>query len=288
MSKINVCEMVTERIIAELEKGIIPWQRPWTGTKQGAYSRSTGKPYSLLNQFLLGKPGEWLTFNQAKEAGGHIKKGEKSSIVVFYKPLPIEEENADGKKEIKVVPLLRYYNVFHIDQCEGIEPKYQPEKIAETFDPLQKAEELTAAYCNREGVKLNIRTSNRAFYSPDTDAITMPLREQFPVREEFYSTLFHELTHSTGHKKRLNRLNKTAAFGNEEYSKEELVAEIGAATIINRLGLESPKSFRNSAAYIQSWINALKNDKRLIISAASKANKAISLIFNETLEELEV
>ena len=83
MSKINVCEMVTERIIAELEKGIIPWQRPWTGTKQGAYSRSTGKPYSLLNQFLLGKPGEWLTFNQAKEAGGHIKKGEKSSMVVF-------------------------------------------------------------------------------------------------------------------------------------------------------------------------------------------------------------
>ena len=126
MSK-NVYEMVTDRIIEQLEKGIIPWQRPWTGVRDGAYNRVSNKPYSLLNQMLLLHDGEYATFKQWTELGGHIKKGEKSEIIVFWKIQPIEEEKEDGTKAIKQLPILRYYNVFHISQVEGIEPK---EKLA--------------------------------------------------------------------------------------------------------------------------------------------------------------
>lgn len=137
MSK-NVYEMVTDRIIEQLEKGIIPWQRPWTGVRDGAYNRVSNKPYSLLNQMLLLHDGEYATFKQWTELGGHIKKGEKSEIIVFWKIQPIEEEKEDGTKAIKQLPILRYYNVFHISQVEGIEPK---EKLAPSnLTPIEEAE----------------------------------------------------------------------------------------------------------------------------------------------------
>ena len=120
----NVYQMVTDRIIAELEKGLIPWRKPWSGTKEGAYNRVTGKPYSLLNQLLLKHQGEYATYKQIQEAGGHVRKGEKSEIVVFWKIQSIKEETEDGTEEVKQIPLLKYYNVFHVaTQCEGIEPK---------------------------------------------------------------------------------------------------------------------------------------------------------------------
>lgn len=130
-------------------------------------------------------------------------------------------------------------------------------------------------------MKLNHEAGGRAFYNPSADAVTLPLMDQFFEVSEYYSTAFHELTHSTGHTSRLNRLSKTAHFGNEEYSKEELVAEIGAAALVNHVGLETPSSFRNSAAYVQSWLKALSNDKRMIVSAAGQAEKAVRLILNE-------
>lgn len=121
---ISVYQLVTDRIIAELKKGNIPWKKPWTGIRSGAYSRSTGKPYSVLNQMLLMKPGEYLTYKQAQAAGGTIKKGEKSQIVVFWKPLEVSKENDDGSNTKEVIPILKYYNVFHIDQCEGVKPRF--------------------------------------------------------------------------------------------------------------------------------------------------------------------
>ncbi len=271
---------ITDRIISEMEKGIIPWNRPWTGTRSGAWSRSTGRPYSLLNQMILGKPGEYLTFKQCQDAGGHIRKGEKARMVVFWKQVPVTEQDANGNDVKKLVPMLRYFSVFHIDQCEGIQQKYNLNEQPRTFDAITEADRIAEAYSARSGCAINHERSNRAYYSPSRDHIVLPLREQFPVVPEYYGTLYHELTHSTGHASRLNRLDKTASFGSEEYSKEELVAEIGAATCLNELGIETPSSFKNTVAYIQSWISALRNDKRMIVSATGKAEKAVNMIFD--------
>lgn len=275
----SVYKMVTDRIIKELEKGEIPWRKPWTGVRTGAYSRSTGKPYSLLNQLLLGKAGEYLSFKQVTDAGGKIKKGEKSSFVVFWKPLPVTEKNKDGKEVKKIVPFLKYYKVFHIDQCEGIEPKYKEAQLKD-FDPIEEAEKILAEYSLREHVPIINEKGNRAYYSPTLDEIHLPLKEQFMDSAEYYSTAFHESVHSTGHESRLNRITATAHFGNEEYSKEELCAELGSAILMNEVGIETPASFKNSTAYVQSWLNALKNDCRMIVTAAGKAEKAVKLILN--------
>ena len=276
----NVYQMITDRIIAELEKGVVPWAKPWTGVRSGAYSRSTGRPYSILNQMILGRPGEYLTFNQVRQAGGTVRKGEKAAFVVFWKPLPVTEKTKDGKEVTTIVPFLRFFNVFHIDQCENVEPKYK-EADLKPADPIAEAESVIDGYVQRSGVRLIKEKSDRAYYSPTFDEVHLPLIEQFPQIAEYYSTAFHELTHSTGHKKRLDRLTATAHFGNEEYSKEELVAEIGAASLMNTVGIETQASFKNSAAYVGNWLTALRNDSRLIVSAAGKAEKAVKMILGE-------
>lgn len=278
----KVYEMVTDRIISELEKGNIPWQKPWTGSINGAFNRVTKKSYSIMNQMLLSKPGEYATFKQWQDLGGKIKKGAKSEIVVFWKIMKTveehENENGEITKTSKTFPLLKYYNVFHIDDVEGVEPL--KEKRTGTQED-KTAQEIMDEYLEREHIQVRHTDKNRAFYSPSFDYINLPEIDQFNSQAEYYSTAFHEMTHSTGHVDRLNRLDTgiaAAAFGSETYSKEELVAEIGAATLVNYTGLETDKSFRNSAAYIQSWLKALKNDKKMIVSAASKADKAVSFI----------
>ena len=274
----DIYSEITDRIIAQMEEGIIPWQKPWIASGK-AISRSTGKPYSLLNQMLLGRPGEYLTFKQCQEAGGKVKKGEKSSMVVFWKWIEQEDEETHEKKE---VPFLRYFNVFHIDQCEGITAKHTTETAFPAgAEPLEAAQEIIYDYLSREGVKLSHQEGDRAFYRPATDEVVLPIRKQFVSTAEYYSTLFHELAHSTGHSSRLNRLDKIAAFGSDVYSKEELVAEIGAAALVNHCGLETSTSFRNNTAYIQNWLSVLKGDKRFIVSAAGKAEKAVNLILNQ-------
>lgn len=277
MSK-SVYELVTERIIEELEKGSIPWEKPWSGRRSGAYNFVTKRSYSLMNQMMLKHRGAYGTFKQWTEKGGKIRKGEKSEIVVFWKFQIVEEENEDGEKEEKKIPMLRYYNVFHISQVDGVELK--EEELPEV-DPIESAEKIKRDYVEREHIKILEYATNEAFYSPSGDFIQVPERGQYKDANEFYSTLYHEMVHSTGHKNRLNRLEKDANFGNEVYSKEELVAELGSASIMNMLGLETKKTFRNSAAYIQSWIKVFKNDPRFIVSAAGKAEKAIKFIMNE-------
>lgn len=279
-TKINVYEMVTERIIAELEKGVIPWEKPWTGVRSGAYNRVSKRPYSLLNQMLLKHTGEYATYKQWQDLGGQVKKGEKSEIVVFWKIFEAEETNKDtGEKETKKIPLLRYYNVFHISQVEGVEP-LAPEQLNDEVEPIEEADKIITDYITREHIEFTECRSNEAYYSPSQDAVVVPMKEQYKVINEYYSTTFHELTHSTGHKNRLNRLETgaVAAFGSETYSKEELVAEIGSASLMNLLGIETVKTFRNSAAYIQSWLQVLRNDNKFIVSASSKAEKAVNYI----------
>ena len=274
----DIYKEITDRIISQMEEGIIPWQKPWIASGK-AISRSTGKPYSLLNQMLLGRPGEYLTFKQCQEAGGKVKKGEKSSMVVFWKWIETTDEETGEKKE---VPFLRYFNVFHIDQCEGVTARHTTETAFPAgAEPLEAAQEIIYDYLSREGVKLSHQEGDRAFYRPATDEVVLPIRKQFVSTAEYYSTVFHELTHSTGHEKRLNRLSKPSFFGTEDYSKEELVAEIGAATLVNHVGLESSTSLRNNAAYIQNWLKVLEDDKRFIVSAAGRAEKAVALILNQ-------
>ena len=268
---------VTSRIITEMENGVIPWEKPWIASGQ-CVAHTTGKPYSLLNQMLLGRPGEYITFNQCQKEGGKIRKGEKSKMVVFWKWIEQEDEETGEKKE---VPFLRYYNVFHIDQCEGITAKHMqalPDILPADMPETKIAEDVIYEYIGREGVQMIHEEGDRAFYRPATDSITVPHMRQFSATAEYYSTLFHEMTHSTGHKSRLDRLDRVAAFGSEDYSKEELIAEIGAAALVNHTGLETPDSFRNNAAYIQNWLQMLKDDKRFIVSAAGKAEKAVNLI----------
>ena len=280
MAKANVYEMVTERIIAELEKGVIPWEKPWTGVRSGAYNRVSKRPYSLLNQMLLKHTGEYATYKQWQDLGGQVKKGEKSEIVVFWKIFEAEETNKDtGEKETKKIPLLRYYNVFHISQVEGVEP-LKPEQLNDEAEPIEEADKIISDYITREHIDFTECRSNEAYYSPSNDKVVVPMKEQYKVINEYYSTTFHELTHSTGHKNRLNRLQTgaVAAFGGTEYSKEELVAEIGSASLMNLLGIETVKTFRNSAAYIQSWLQVLRNDNKFIVSASSKAEKAVNYI----------
>lgn len=279
----SIYEMVTDRIIEQLEKGVIPWEKPWTGIRSGAFNRVSKKSYSLLNQMLLKHEGEYATFNQWQDLGGKVRKGEKSEIIVFWKVLPIEEEQEDGTKAVKQIPLLKYINVFHISQVDGVEPL--PKEELNDIEPIEQAEEVLKGYWEREHIKVEHVAGNKAFYSPNMDMIHLPLFEQFTNAEEYYSTAFHESVHSTMKESRCNReeerKGKIAAFGSEEYSKEELIAEIGSANLMNIIGIETRKSFRNSAAYIQNWLSVLKNDVKFIVSAAGKAEKAVNYILEK-------
>lgn len=279
MSK-NVYEMVTDRIIEQLENGVIPWEKPWTGVRDGAFNRVSKKPYSILNQMLLKYNGEYATFKQWQELGGHIRKAEKSEIIVFWKMYPIKEKQDDGTEIIKTIPLLKYINVFHISQVDGVEPLKQ--KVTHDIEPIEKAEKILNDYWNRENITIEHVKGDKAFYSPMFDKIQLPLFEQFKQSEEYYSTAFHESVHSTMKTSRCNRQEdrkgKVVSFGSEEYSKEELVAEVGSAQLMNIVGIETTKSFRNSTAYIQSWLKVLRNDNKFIVSASSKAEKAVNYI----------
>ena len=279
MSRIDVYEMVANRIISELEKGVIPWEIPWHGVK-GTYNRISKKPYSIMNQMLLKHNGEYATFNQWRSIGGKIQKGAKSEFVVFWKLVPKEDYDSNGERVIRQIPILKYYNVFHISQVDGVEPLPQDE--LHDIEPIAEVEKILNEYISRENIKFEQTASNEAYYSPNRDLIHLPLFEQFKEAEEYYSTMAHESVHSTMTTARCNRPQKFASFGSENYSKEELVAEIGSATLLNMLGIETHHSFRNSAAYIQSWLQVLRNDVKFIVSASSQAEKAVKYILNES------
>ena len=292
--KANVYQAVTERILEQMSKGIIPWQQPWSGDAEQAISYSTGKPYSFLNQMLLGmRGGEYLTFNQVKAQGGRIKKGAKAGMVVFFKQIVVTDvkvkENENGEKEeVKeqhLVPLLTSYNVFHINDCEGIKSKREVVEPDSDIQPLEAAECAIGDYLCREKELTfqNNRPSDSAYYSPSRDEVVVPMLNQYEIAEEYYSTTFHELVHSTMKESRCNRKqeSKLAAFGSEDYSREELVAEIGSAMLCNVLGIECAKAFKNSVAYIQGWAKKLKKDPKAIVYAASKAETAAKYILNK-------
>lgn len=284
----DVYSIVTEKILKALEMGVVPWQKPWVGSND-AINYVTRKPYRGINTLLLDRPGEWLTFKQCEKAGGKIKKGEKSSMIVFFDFKEKISEGDDGKEQKVKIPILKYYSVFHISQCEGIDSRLEPP--SPEADPLAEGEAVIDGYVSRSGVKFEpTKGSSRAFYRPSEDRIVVPDITQYKMTEEYYSTVFHEMTHSTGHSSRLKRFGEkndgVAAFGDEVYSKEELIAEIGSSMLMSIAGIERPETFQNSASYLQSWLNVLKGDKRLIVTAANAAQKAVDHILGKSIAEV--
>ena len=284
----NVYQMVTDRIVEQMKQGIIPWHQPWAGGSSMAISYTSRKAYSMLNQFLLGRPGEWITWNQIQALGGHVRKGAKSHFCVYYKPLEVEEDVIDADTEAterKFRFILKWYNVFHISDTEGIASKLEPVVPNSALHPIDAAESVIGSYLSREQSLRFIcdRESDSAYYSTSQDMVVVPMLSQYQIPEEYYSTAFHEFTHSTMHEARCNRNadSHITRFGDKDYSREELVAEIGSAMICNRIGIESEKAFRNSAAYIQSWLKALKNDNRMIVWASAKAEEAAKYILGQ-------
>jgi len=283
----SVMDMVTDRVIKALEEGTIPWQRPWILPNRGAFNRVSGKKYSLLNQLILEHEGEYASWKQWSKIGGIIDPTERPEILVFWKWPDIEEDNekSDDNEEQKDerkkrVPILRYHRVYHISQVKGVEPIESKEDIRYNHQPIEKAEKIFAEYITREGIIFDEDGDYReAYYSPSQDLLHIPDMSLFKSPEMYYGTIAHELVHSTGSLKRLNREGlKKVSFGSEKYSQEELIAEVGAAALMSMAGLETDKSFNNSMAYINGWLNRLKRDKRMIIFAASQAEKAINYI----------
>lgn len=281
--------MVTDRIVEMLQQGIIPWRRPWKGGKatpeDSAISYTSRRAYSPINQWLLGNvPGEYLTWKEIKKLGGSVKKGAKAGMVVFFTKAEYKKVEDDGTETLVTYPLLKYYNVFHISQTEGIKSRVKPGEVVEEVQGDSNADMIIADYVAREGIKFrNDRDSSRAYYCPGTDEVVVPRISQYSQAAEYYSTTIHELTHSTMKASRCDREeeNRGSRFGNMEYSREELVAEIGAAMLCSRTGVSIERAFKNSVAYIQSWLKALKNDNKMIIWASSRAEKAAKFILNE-------
>jgi antirestriction protein ArdC len=266
---------VVQQIIDQLEKGVIPWKKTWTAVG-GALNMVSKKPYRGINVFLLacapyGSP-YWLSFKQAQQLGGNIKKGSKSTGVVFFKMIEGEDKNGNAKS----IPLLRTYPIFNLEQTEGIEA---PVEVKRDFSPIQEAEYIIENMPQRPPISYG---GDRAFYSPQRDSVQMPHKESFHREDFYYSTLFHELVHSTGSKTRLDRAGVRGFdyFGSNQYSQEELIAELGATMLSNRAGIEQ-ELIGNSAAYIQSWLTVLKADKKILFTSSSAAQKAVDFILDE-------
>jgi antirestriction protein ArdC len=280
----KIYSMITDRIIEELEKGTVPWRMPWNGYIKGFPMNFTSKKtYRGVNIFLLQlamrSTPYWITFKQAKQLKGSIKKGEKGYPVIFWKFLESIDKETGEKKQ---VPLLRYYTVFNLDQCEGIELPEIDQPETREFSPIEQAEKIIADMPNKPTIKHN---EARAYYRPSADMVNMPKKELFLSDAEYYSVIFHELTHSTAHQSRLNRENETKnhMFGSKDYSKEELIAEMGSAFLCAESNIEN-ETIENSAAYIAGWLSKLKNDKKLLIQAAGKAQKAADYILDRKFE----
>jgi antirestriction protein ArdC len=277
-------DIINQKIMELLESGTVPWRKTWNAASNQPKNLVSKKDYRGINVFLLAcmpycSP-YWMTYKQVSDKGGHVIKGSKSCPIIFWKWLDKKDAGGDDADTVTVngkIPMLRYYNVFNMEQVEGIEPPSATEVI-NTFTPIETAQKIIAGMPCRPEIK---HGGNSASYSPMLDYVKLPVPEAFDSPEEYYSTAFHELSHATGHASRVGRkgILEPSYFGSHEYSKEELVAEMGAAFLCGHAGIEQG-IIENSAAYIKGWLKALKNDKMLLVHAAAQAQKASDYILD--------
>lgn len=281
----DLYQEVTDKIIAQIEGGKLPWIKPWTDSGHGGmpYNAISGKPYRGINTMLLfaPAPGEgWLTYKQASDVGAQVRKGEKGSMIVFFKPWKIEDKNApaDSDNKTKTIPILKSYTVFHTSQVDNLPSKYLPVPAA----PMPEKVRIEAAEKLLEQATVS-HGGDRAYYRSATDSIQLPYQDQFKSVDDYYATALHELTHWTGHATRCAR-EYGKRFGDQAYAREELVAEMGAAFLCTKTGITGQLQH---AAYLQSWLTILKSDKRAIVIAAGAAQKAADFVTGWKMEEKE-
>ncbi len=291
-SPTDVYEHFTKLILDKLEQGIIPWYQPWNSNGLPS-NYLTKKPYRGINLWLLVSLNHdlpyYLTFQQAKELGGMVKKGSKAIPVCYWNFVYKHKESGRTIPEgllgdypidsLTKVCFLKEYKVFPIEQIEGID--WELPEIGEN-QSLPVLDRCESVYNGMFDPPRLIHEKEEAYYHPNLDLINLPSKPRFRTAEDYYAVLFHELVHSTGHKNRLNRpgVEEIDYFGSENYSNEELIAEMGAGFLCGFSGIQQARLVENQAAYIQSWIARLKNNKQLLIDAASKAQKAVDYILN--------
>ena len=302
----QVYDIVTEKILEEMARGVVPWRKPWSqpgfGKQRNAIS---GRDYRGINQILLStysphSDPRWLTFNQAQKKGGTVRRGERGSLVTFFKigkRQPSEDERAEiaeasGSRRTRLIKrytetfILRYYNVFNVEQCDGLKLPALPGGDRPEFEAIAAAEAICAGYLG--GPPIRYDGGDRAFYRPSEDAIHLPPRNAFESAQGFYETTFHELGHSTGHKNRLGRHrddnpdDQPVVFGSPVYSREELVAEFCSAFLMADAGLDS--DLPNTATYIAGWAQKFREDPRVLVVAASRGQAAADHIIGRTDE----
>ena len=286
-SQPDIYARVTNKILADLEQGNLSWRKPWHSQQMAGQVmrplRWNNIPYTGINTLVLwGTAAEkgyalpyWMTFKQAVDLKANVRKGEKGEQVVYADKMVREEETPDGDTNSRQIPFLKTYTVFNASQIEGLPESYY--RVPETVIPAnapQRVESLESFFAQ---TKADIYTGTKASYNQLTDRIQMPPFESFETATDYYAILAHELTHWTKHPARLHRDMGRKHFGDEGYAKEELVAELGACFLGADLGFE-PVPEAQHAAYIQSWLKVLKDDKRFIFSAASHAQKAVEYI----------
>ncbi|CAN5146417.1 zincin-like metallopeptidase domain-containing protein [soil metagenome] len=284
----DVYAIVTEKIIEHLEYGTVPWKQPWMDAGI-PMNLATKRPYRGINALLLGICGYernlFLTYKQLQSLGARVNKGEKAHMVVYWKIMEKEQEGEDGKTETAKIPMLRYYNVFNVSQCSGIPESKVPEMQASEVYPIEACEAVVQHMPDKPQI---YHKGDSAYYHTLLDAIYLPVKQSFISMEAYYETLFHELVHSSGHARRLNRpgIARLGPLEPEPYSFEELVAEMGACFLASHTGIEMD-DFTNHAAYIQSWLKRLKDDKRMVVLAAAKAQQAVDYILGSKSDNLE-
>ena len=289
----RIYELVTERMIAALERGTVPWRKPWQPGTGQPRSMTTGQRYRGVNVFLLALTAAehgytspfWGTYRQISDSGGQVRRGEHSTLVVFFKQHQIvppgEQAGPDGQPAetpVKTVPVLRYFRLFNAEQTAALPARFHPEPG--TFSEITEPQAVLDAYLRDGGPRLVHVAGDSADYDWRTDTIRVPRREQFRTSGGYYGTAFHECGHSTGHQSRLARPGVVTFdhFGSERYAREELAAEMTSAILCAQTGMDSPETFDNSASYISSWLRALRNDKKLVISAAAQAQRASEMV----------
>ena len=291
MANMDVYTKITDKIVTDLENGVRPWMKPWNAEHAAGRItrplRHDGTPYSGINVVMLWSCAMeqgfsapiWMTFRQAKELGGHIRKGEKGSLSVYANTFTKTETNeATGEEEDKEIPFMKGYTVFNVEQIEDLPEHYYATKEPPTLDVTRRNAELDKFFSNTGAIINN--GGNRAFYAPGPDQIQMPPFEFFKDVESYYATLSHETTHWTRHKTRLDRDFGRKRWGDEGYAMEELVAELGSAFLAADLGI-TPEVREDHAAYIESWLTVLKSDKRAIFTAAAHAQKAAAFLHDK-------